>query len=81
MNLYAISQSINNGYDTFSDAVVAAENEADARLIHPSGRAWSEHIRHDYDDWAKSEDVVVELIGVAVDGTPAGVICASFHAG
>ncbi len=36
MNLYLISQSINNDYDTYDLAAVAAENEQDARRIHPS---------------------------------------------
>ena len=35
MNIYKISQSINNGYDTYDSAVVIAENEDDARTIHP----------------------------------------------
>ena len=34
--LYLVSQSINNGYDTYDSMVVAAESEQDARLIHPS---------------------------------------------
>jgi len=37
MNLYKISQSVNNDYDTYSDAVVCAENEDEARKIHPNG--------------------------------------------
>ena len=36
MKLYLITQSKNNGYDTFDSAVVVAEDENDARLIHPS---------------------------------------------
>lgn len=36
MNLYLISQDINNNYDTYDAAVVAAESEDDARAIHPS---------------------------------------------
>ena len=34
--IYLVSQSINNGYDTYDSMVVAAESEQDARLIHPS---------------------------------------------
>lgn len=37
MKLWLISQSENDGYDTFYAAVVAAEYEDDARLIHPYG--------------------------------------------
>lgn len=36
MNLYLISQDINNGYDRYDSAVVAAKNALDARRIHPS---------------------------------------------
>ena len=94
MNIYLISQSVNNDYDTYDSAVVAAETEADARLIHPS-----EHYARCEDgwgfgyadgdvkyegkttyDWCSSEDVRVRLVGV---GTPMdrGVILSSFNAG
>lgn len=36
MNLYLISQQMNEGYDTFDSAVVAAKSPRDAILIHPS---------------------------------------------
>jgi hypothetical protein len=36
MNLYRISQQINNDYDTYDSAVVCAENEEEARRTHPS---------------------------------------------
>ena len=35
LNLYLISQTVNNDYDTFDNAVVAAYDEEDARSIHP----------------------------------------------
>lgn len=35
MKLYLLKQYINNDYDTFDSCVVAAENEDDARTIHP----------------------------------------------
>jgi hypothetical protein len=75
LNLYIISQSINTGYDTYDSAVVAAESENDAVLIHPSA---------DYPDlgtWASIGNVSVKLIGTATEGTGRGVICASFNAG
>lgn len=40
MNLYWISQSDVDGWDTFSDAVVAAESEEVARSIHPRIEGW-----------------------------------------
>ena len=36
MKLYLISQDINDDWDTYDSAVVVAENEVDARSIHPS---------------------------------------------
>jgi len=36
MNLYLITQDVNNGYDTFDSAVVSAKSEIDARTVHPS---------------------------------------------
>jgi hypothetical protein len=78
VNLYLISQRVNNGYDTYSDAVVAAKSEEEAKLIHPSGREGEERY---HEDWAGPEHVQVQLLGRAVAGTVQGVICASFHAG
>ena len=36
LNLYLISQTVNDDYDTFDSAVVAARDEEDARSIHPA---------------------------------------------
>jgi hypothetical protein len=36
MNLYKLSQNINEGYDTYDSCVVCAKNENEARMIHPS---------------------------------------------
>ena len=38
MKLYLISKEY-GGYDIFDSAVVAAENESDARNIHPDGES------------------------------------------
>ncbi|AQG98640.1 hypothetical protein A9R05_07435 [Burkholderia sp. KK1] len=78
MNLYLIAQEQMTGYDTFDSAVVAAESEDDARLIHPYFRD---------DDWditvwcTGPEHVEVKFLGVADPSIPRGVICASFNAG
>ena len=85
MNLYHISQTANNDYDSYDSAVVAAKNEVVARQIRPyfepgSGSA----VATDYADrysWVQDTALVtVKLIGKAVDGTKQGVICASFNA-
>jgi len=36
MNIYKLSQNINDDYNTYDSCVVCAENEEEARLIHPS---------------------------------------------
>ena len=82
-NLYVIWQTKNNGYDTYSDAVVAAWTEEEARNIHPCGYKKTPDLRDEWDDgtWAKPDDVMVQLIGVAESDEVQGVVCSSFHAG
>jgi len=36
MNIYLLTQDVNNGYDTYDSVVVAAKSPEDAREIHPS---------------------------------------------
>jgi hypothetical protein len=74
MNLYHISQAVNNAYDTYSDAVVAAPDALTARQTNPSPYA-------DEYSWTTPENVQVELIGRAAPHIEAGVIVSSFHAG
>jgi len=88
MNLYKISQTEEDGCDTYSDAIVCAVNEDAARNINPS-RHWptSESLNQhphgrNYTGWASvPENVTVELVGEAIPSLPEGVVCASFHAG
>ena len=79
MNLYLISQNVNNGYDTFNSAVVAAETKEEAINIHPGGGLYE--INVDNHVWATTDKVSAEIIGVAKDRTKSGIICASFNAG
>ena len=82
MKLYHISQDVHRGYDTFSDMVVCAESEEEARKIHPAD--WSEDPwkPDPYAYWCDTPDQAkVEYIGEAAEGLEKGVICASFHAG
>lgn len=81
MKLYLISQNVNNGYGTYSDAVVAAESEALAKTIHPSGSMYVMASVWRSDSWTNIENVKAQLIGVTVKGTKRGVICSSFRAG
>lgn len=36
MKLYKLSQTVNNGYATYSSAVVCADSEDEARKMHPN---------------------------------------------
>ena len=79
MNLYLLTQNVEFGYDTYDSVVVAAKTETEAKSIHPCTiSGWGSC----GGCWPKSpENVEVELIGKAVEGTPAGVILSSFNAG
>ena len=92
MKLWLISQSVNDGCDTYDSAVVAAETEQAARETHPSdsryfwgGQKWLyEHpdgtrLNLGNGTWTAPEKVTVEYLGETEK--PAGVICASFNAG
>jgi len=77
VNLYKISQTDNDDWDTYDSAIVCAASEDDARQINPGGR-WNSSL----DGWCKSPDLVtVELLGTANDDIPAGVVLSSFNAG
>ena len=71
MNLYRISQDKHNDYDTYDSAVVAADDEAEARMTHPSGNGW-DGVERGYGTWANAEFVKVNLIGVAAEGIERG---------
>lgn len=86
LNLYLVElpENIHLGYGSYSDFVVVAESEEEARRTHPSGNGEHWNIRY-LDDWIKSSEcnrLVVTQIGVAMPGARQGhVICANFHAG
>lgn len=75
MYLYIISQGFNDGYDTYDSAIVAAENEEEARNITPCQKEYAGQY------WASSEYVKVEKIGEALPHLEKGVILGSFNAG
>ena len=83
MKLFLISQTENDGYDTYDSAVVCAEDEQDAKSMLPDGVPLSRFEKGDhYTSWAFTLDAItVKLLGDAADGIPAGVICASYNAG
>jgi len=82
MKLYKICQAVNKGYDSYDSAVVAAESEEEAKMIHPNKYVenWDGNEK-DYGTWTSSENVVVEHLGEAKEGTVKGIIVKSFNAG
>jgi hypothetical protein len=78
MNLYLISQTENNTWDTFDSAVVCAPDEETARNIIPGGGKWGAI----WSSWASCpEKVTVKHLGKADQEIKSGVVCASFNAG
>ena len=83
MNIYLIWQNENRGYDTYDSAVVVAEDEESAKLIHPSTygeNPWKDSCSSGWCYYP--DDVKVELVGT-YEGTKTEphVILASFNAG
>jgi len=87
MKIYLIDQSENTDYDTWDSAVVIAENEEEAKKIHPNGYTIIESF-----DKVKEEDswygwttdinkISATYLGEAKEGSNKGVICSSFNAG
>lgn len=83
MNLYKISIPKElQDYDMYSNAVVCAESEEDAKTIHPNDNEFINVESGGYTSWAFTKDqITVQLIGIADPSIPRGVVCASFHAG
>jgi len=82
MNIYRISQEINNDYETYDSAVVIAANELEAKNIRPDGDPLKPASL--YDAWVGDVDQVkCELIGVADEKRIINdrVVVASFNAG
>lgn len=92
MNIYHLTQNKVSGYDTYSDAVVIANNEEEAKNIHPlegydyrTGKFVVQTLEEADDEysWPKSAKYITAiLIGTATpDKDECEVVCASFHAG
>ena len=81
MKLFHVSQDVNNNYDTYSDFVIACEDEETAKWTHPNQYEKWDGKQEAYSSWCGINDVKVEYIGEAKEGTTAGIICSSFHAG
>jgi hypothetical protein len=87
MNLYLISQTENDCYDTYDSAVICAASAEEAQKVHPAIHHESPDLdpwtsRFYSDRWASSPAAVtVKLLGTADPTIPAGVVLTSFNAG
>lgn len=82
MYIYLLSQIENDDYDTYDSIIVCAENEQEAKKIHPYGSIYKNSEAWESTCWCSSPDnVEVELIGIAIKGLEKGIILGSFNAG
>lgn len=86
MNLYLISQSANNDWDTYDSAIVCAASEEDAKSLHPGGHdepvpTGSGERDAVHGTWTSRNNVKAQLVGAAAEGIERGVVLASFNAG
>ena len=97
MKIYLLSQDFVSGYDTYDSAIVIAENEDEARKIHPNeyvthvtNEQWmgtysgGGEYKNEPDDWVKYSDIdkiSVKYIGEASKEQQKGLVLASFNAG
>lgn len=81
MKLYLISQDVNEECDTYTEAVVAAANEVEAKMIHPADSpAYTVGAGEGKDGcWVKLNSVKVKEIGLAKDPKFTGVILSSYY--
>ena len=97
MKIYLLSQDVVNGYDTYDSAIVIAENEDEARKIHPNklvthitNEQWmgtysgGEEYKNELYEWVECSDIdkiSVKYIGEASKEQQKGLVLASFNAG
>lgn len=84
MNLYLISQTVNNTWDTYIAAVVCAPDEETARSLNPdTGKPMTDADWRNglHDAWVSSpSDVQVRYLGPADPSVKPGLVLASFNA-
>ncbi len=85
LKLYLVENNTGEGtgYDTYSEFVVCAESEKEARETHPCDNQNWEYDKI-YSSWISFKNVNklnVKYLGEADKGVEKGVIVASYHAG
>ena len=91
MKLFKLTRTDNIDFEEYVACIVAAEDEAKARLIHPSivseykwkakGKKWMCAGSQALDGWPSPEALDVELLGEAANPDFTGVVLASYNAG
>ena len=82
MKLWKIWQDVHSDWDTYDSAVVVAETEEQAKLVHPGNYEVWDGTDETYSSWCASKDVHAEYIGEAKEGMKdRSVVCVSFNAG
>lgn len=81
MKLWLISQKVNNDYDTYDSAIVAAETEDAAKNMRPDGTEFTDAESLFFSSWCELKDVEIEYLGNAAKHIKRGVILASYRAG
>ena len=63
--VFRISQSSNNDYDTYGAAIVVAQSEGDARMIHPGGGPNADRVSevHRMEKWVKHAESHYKNLG------------------
>ena len=77
MNIYLVSQSANNDYDTYDSMVVIAETEERAKELTIREHPYESY----FNTWASYDDLTCELVGFAFKGSEEKIILESFNAG
>lgn len=90
MNIYRIYQTVNVTYDVYVSAVVIAEDEGQAKRMHPSdGRFYypanENALEYEFQKfhcyWAYPDDVIVEYLGTASPKFIEPTVVCSDHTG
>ena len=80
MNLYLLSQNVNDDWNTYDSMAVIASSEAEAKALAREQSGFASHEYHN--SWVSDKDVQVTLIGrIEAENLLPHIVCASFNAG
>lgn len=86
MNLYLITQKTDREFDYYAGAVVVAETEEEARLMHPGIYPRDEWLKWAgselswmLDSWTTPDKVIVRCLGVSDSSVKAGVVLSDYR--